>query len=207
MNEREKTIRLWFDMWLNQQDMGIDDIFTEDVIYTESWSPQYNNRKTVKHWFQEWNTRGKVVIWEIKQFFHKGDQTIVEWYFKNEMNNGSIEEFDGISLVEWTEDNKIKALKEFGCNRNTYNPYQEGDTPQSKQKKRIGFELSAYGGKNMMYRTELVEGITVENVTEKINAKIEENGKGKLSTCYDVFFGGTERAVLVFKKGLKGSLL
>ena len=78
MNEREKTIRLWFDMWLNQQDMGIDDIFTEDVIYTESWSPQYNNRKTVKHWFQEWNTRGKVVIWEIKQFFHKGDQTIVK---------------------------------------------------------------------------------------------------------------------------------
>ncbi len=42
----------------------------------------------------------------------------MEWYFKNEMNNGSIEEFDGISLVEWTEDNKIKALKEFGCNRN-----------------------------------------------------------------------------------------
>ena len=77
MNEREKTIRLWFDMWLNQQDMGIDDIFTEDVIYTESWSPQYNNRKTVKHWFQEWNTRGKVVIWEIKQFFHKGDQMIL----------------------------------------------------------------------------------------------------------------------------------
>ena len=35
----------------------------------------------------------------------------MEWYFKNEMNNGSIEEFDGISLVEWTEDNKIKALK------------------------------------------------------------------------------------------------
>ena len=54
MNEREKTIRLWFDMWLNQQDMGIDDIFAEDVIYTESWSPQYNNLKTVKHWFQEW---------------------------------------------------------------------------------------------------------------------------------------------------------
>ena len=73
MNEREKIIRLWFDMWLNQQDMGIDDIFAEDVIYTESWSPQYNNRKTVKHWFQEWNTRGKVVVWKIKQFFHKGD--------------------------------------------------------------------------------------------------------------------------------------
>ena len=206
MNEREKTIRLWFDMWLNQQDMGIDDIFTEDVIYTESWSPQYNNRKTVKHWFQEWNTRGKVVIWEIKQFFHKGDQTIVEWYFKNEMNNGSIEEFDGISLVEWTEDNKIKALKEFGCNRNTYNPYKKAIPLNSKQKKRIGFELSAYGGKNMMYRTELVEGITVENVIEKINAKIEEMEKESYRLV-TMSFWGTERAVLVFKKGLKGSLL
>ena len=61
MNEREKIIQRWFDMWLEQQDFGIDEIFTEDVLYTESWSPQYCNRKTVKHWFQEWNTRGKVV--------------------------------------------------------------------------------------------------------------------------------------------------
>ena len=45
MNEREKIIRLWFDMWLNQQDMGIDDIFAEDVIYTESWGPCYRNRE------------------------------------------------------------------------------------------------------------------------------------------------------------------
>jgi len=34
-----------------QKDMGIDDIFAEDVLYTESWCPQYSNRKTVKHWF------------------------------------------------------------------------------------------------------------------------------------------------------------
>ena len=39
MNEREKIIRCWFDMWLEQLDFGIDEIFTEDVLYTESWSP------------------------------------------------------------------------------------------------------------------------------------------------------------------------
>ena len=111
MQEREKIIRLWFDMWLRQEDLGIDDIFIDDVIYTESWCPKYENRATVKHWFKEWNTRGKVLIWEIKQFFHKDNQTIVEWYFKNEMNTGSIEEFDGVSLVEWTSNNKIKSLK------------------------------------------------------------------------------------------------
>ena len=47
MNERERIIHLWFDMWLKQQDLGIDSIFTEDVIYTESWSPKYESRKTV----------------------------------------------------------------------------------------------------------------------------------------------------------------
>ena len=68
--------------------------------------------------------------WDIKQFFHKDNQTIVEWYFKNKMNTGNFEEFDGISLVVWTKDNKIKELKEFGCNLNNYNPYEESDIPQ-----------------------------------------------------------------------------
>lgn len=139
MNERERIIRLWFDMWLKQQDLGIDDIFTEDVVYTESWSPKYQDRKTVKHWFNEWNTRGKVLIWDIKQFFHKGNQTIVEWHFKNEMHSGNIEEFDGVSLVDWTDDNKIKSLKEFGCNCNNYNPYQYGDQPRFSDEKAIWF--------------------------------------------------------------------
>lgn len=66
MDEREKIIRLWFDMWLNQQDLGIDDIFTDDLIYIESWGPKYENRELLKRWFNEWNTRGKVLIWDIK---------------------------------------------------------------------------------------------------------------------------------------------
>ena len=27
MNEREKIIRLWFDMWIKKADLGIDNIF------------------------------------------------------------------------------------------------------------------------------------------------------------------------------------
>ena len=53
MNEREKIIRLWFDMWIKKADLGIDNIFTDDVVYTESWSPKYENRKTVKHWLMK----------------------------------------------------------------------------------------------------------------------------------------------------------
>lgn len=31
MNKREKIIRLWFDMWLQQKDLGIDKIFIDDL--------------------------------------------------------------------------------------------------------------------------------------------------------------------------------
>ena len=137
--ERERLIRLWFDMWLQQTDLGIDEIFVEDVTYIESWGPRYDDRITVKHWFDEWNLRGKVLIWDIQQYFHKGSQTIVEWYFKNTLENGKVEEFDGLSLIEWTSNNKIKFLKEYGCNRNNYNPYRKSEVPQLKAEKIMWF--------------------------------------------------------------------
>lgn len=66
MDERENIIQLWFDMWIQQKDLGIDDIFTENVIYIESWEPKYEDWEIVKHSFQEWNARGKVLGWDIK---------------------------------------------------------------------------------------------------------------------------------------------
>ena len=66
MDKREQMIRLWFSMWLEKKDLGMDDIFAENVVYTESWGPCYSNRETVKHWFQEWNMRGSVIAWEIQ---------------------------------------------------------------------------------------------------------------------------------------------
>ena len=135
MDKREQIIRLWFSMWLEKKDLGMDDIFAENVSYTESWGPCYRNRETVKHWFQEWNMRGSVIAWDIKQFFHKGNQTAVEWYFKNVMENGDIEEFDGISLIEWSAEDQIQSLKEFGCNLHNYDPYQKSDMPQFREEK------------------------------------------------------------------------
>ena len=51
------------------------------------------------------------------------------------MNNGNVEEFDGISLIVWTHDNKIKSLKEFGCNLHNYNPYRDSDIPVFREEK------------------------------------------------------------------------
>ena len=58
----------------------------------------------------------------------------------------------------------------------------------------------------MMYQTVLIENITTENVTEKINSKLIEMEK-QSSKLVTMSFWGVEKVVLVFKKGLKGSLL
>lgn len=50
---------------------------------------------------------------------------MVEWFFKNQMKNGTIEMFDGVSLIQWTQENKIEFLKEFGCNVNRYDPIRK----------------------------------------------------------------------------------
>lgn len=57
-----------------------------------------------------------------------------------------------------------------------------------------------------MHQTVLIEEITIENVTEKINEKVEEMEKEGYQ-IKTMSFWGTDKAVLVFKKGLKGSLL
>ena len=138
-DKREKIIKLWFDMWLQKTDLGIFDIFSDNAVYIESWGPQYVGPTKIKLWFDEWNTRGSVLQWDIKQYFHKDNQTVVEWYFRNTMKDGKIEAFDGMSLVEWTENNKIGFMKEFGCNESHYDPYREGSIPQFRDEKTMWF--------------------------------------------------------------------
>lgn len=131
MNEkREEMIRRWFKMWLEQADLGIDEIFAPEAVYIESWGPEYHGVDKIKLWFDEWNSRGRVKVWEIKGFLHGEVQSMVEWFFQNEMRDGTEEIFDGVSLVEWNSDGKISRLQEFGCNIHRYDPYRNGPTPE-----------------------------------------------------------------------------
>ncbi len=133
MEEREKIIRTWFKMWLEKQDSGILELFSEDAQYIESWGPEYRGAHKIKLWFDEWNTRGDVLQWDVKQFYHTATQTAVEWYFKCQMYDGTVDEFEGMSLIRWSLDGKICFLQEFGCNIDRYDPYQNGKTPQFRQ--------------------------------------------------------------------------
>lgn len=57
-----------------------------------------------------------------------------------------------------------------------------------------------------MYKTILMEEITLENATKKINEKVQEMEKDGYQ-IKTMSFWGADKAVLIFKKGLKGSLL
>ena len=128
-DQREKTVKRWFAMWLRKDDSGIGAVFEEDALYIESWGPQYEGLEKIGKWFREWNTRGRVLRWDIRRYFHSGAATVVEWDFKDEMAGGTVEEFEGMSLIEWSPGNKIACLKEFGCNKNRYDPYRNGERP------------------------------------------------------------------------------
>lgn len=120
-------------MWLQKNAAGIEELFSEDAVYVESWGPEYRGLSRIRHWFLEWNSRGSVLQWDIRQFFHKGTQTVVAWYFKNQMDDGRVEAFDGMSLLTWTEEGKICFLQEFGCNEQRYDPYETGAAPQFRE--------------------------------------------------------------------------
>ncbi len=135
MDEREQKIRMWFEMWLRKSDAGMEELFTDNAVYIESWGPEYHGLEKIRHWFREWNTRGTVLRWDVRQFFHKGDQTVVEWQFQNRIDDGRMESFDGMSLIRWTAEGKIGFLQEFGCNQGRYDPYEKGPVPQFRDEK------------------------------------------------------------------------
>ncbi|MGV8984538.1 MAG: nuclear transport factor 2 family protein, partial [Clostridium sp.] len=76
-----------------------------------------------KRWFRDWNKRGTVIEWDIKQFIHQASMTVVEWYFKCEYD-GNIGKFDGVSIIEFNDDNYIISLKEFQSKIPHYYPYR-----------------------------------------------------------------------------------
>ena len=55
---------------------------------------------------------------------------MVEWLFRNTVDGGRVEAFEGMSLVTWAADGRIAALKEFGCNQDRYDPYADGPVPR-----------------------------------------------------------------------------
>ena len=49
MEDKERTIRRWFEMWLRQSDEGAEELFDRDAVYIESWGPEYHGPVSYTH--------------------------------------------------------------------------------------------------------------------------------------------------------------
>jgi len=94
MIKREQIIRNYFQSWLNKNSLTLRKTFDLYAVYSECYGPEYNGLEIIERWFNDWNKRGTVLLWDIKQFIHQGNTTAVEWYFKCEYD-GDVGEFDG----------------------------------------------------------------------------------------------------------------
>lgn len=122
MLKKEKCIERYFNMWLSKDGSSLNEIFDRNIIYSECYGPEYRGIEKIVKWFDDWNKRGTVIKWDIKQFIHQANQTVIEWYFECEFD-GEVSGFDGVSIIEFNADGKIKDIKEFQSKAEHEFPY------------------------------------------------------------------------------------
>ena len=110
MKKREIIIKQYFESWKKKDISIIEKHFSENIKYTH-----YNGIDQVKEKFNDdrlWRNGYNVLKWEIKRFIENKNIIAVEWFIEFEY----IEEkcsYDGASIFEFDENDKIVVYKEF----------------------------------------------------------------------------------------------
>ena len=116
------VVKAYFAAWVSKDASVLSEVFSDDVIYTECYGPEYHGFSQIQRWFSDWNLRGTVIQWDIKNTVEQGHTLCVEWYFCCEYD-GVTDGFDGVSWIEFDESGKIKALREFQSKTEHCFPY------------------------------------------------------------------------------------
>ncbi len=116
------SIKRYFQSWIDQNREAYDEIFDEDIFYSECYGPEYHGLTQVKRWFDDWNRTGKVMEWTIHNTITQGSTAVAEWYFRY-MQNGQTLDFNGCSIIEFTPMGKIVSIKEFESKAEHCCPY------------------------------------------------------------------------------------
>jgi len=120
--QRESLIKEYFSMWLTRNGDRLEDMFAEDALYVESNGNEYRGSHQIINWFNDWFSNGVVKCWDISEISHCGNRSFVEWHFECVCyNNPSA--FDGVSIVDFSDDGKIHTLREFAAASEHELPY------------------------------------------------------------------------------------
>ena len=117
-----ESIKTYFEAWLSKNGTALSMIFADDVVYSECYGPEYRGLNQIQRWFSDWNLRGTVLQWDIRNTIESGSTLCVEWYFRCEYD-GNMDGFDGVSWIEFDDCGKIKALREFQSKAEHCFPY------------------------------------------------------------------------------------
>ena len=120
---RKEIIKQYFKSWIDKNINIIEKYFSSDVKYIECYGPEYNGIEQIKQWFYDWNKENCVLQWNIKGFISQNNIIVVEWYFECE-NKLKKYSFDGVSIIEFDQSNKIKLIKEFQSKSDHIFPYK-----------------------------------------------------------------------------------
>lgn len=120
----KETIEQYFACWIDKDESGLADIFSEDIVYSECYGPEYAGRAQIIRWFREWNSKGTVLEWTIRRCIEQNNVIAVEWFFSCEYE-GNIDGFDGVTIAVFDGNAQICNLKEFQSKAEHYNPYDQ----------------------------------------------------------------------------------
>ncbi len=110
-------------MWTSRDFTGIEVIFDKDIYYSECYGPEYFNLDEIFLSIEDMLDKQKVLKWEIKRFIHAQNIIIVEWSFE-EKQGENINEFDGVSIIEFNDFGKISVVKEYESKSEHIAPYR-----------------------------------------------------------------------------------
>jgi hypothetical protein len=122
MLDRKEMIKEYFNSWVENDASILTDLFDAEVIYSECYGPEYHGIGQILIWFEDWHKKGRVMDWNIKQFIIESDTIAVEWYFQCEYES-NIDGFDGVSIITFSDENKITSIKEFQSKAQHDYPY------------------------------------------------------------------------------------
>ena len=120
----EEILRRYFQSWLDVDVSVIKDTFADSVTYSECYGPEYHGLSQIIRWFEEWNQHGRVLEWTIKRTVENEKTLVAEWYFKC-VYDGNVDGFDGVTIADFDNNNKIIRLCEFQSKPEHDFPYGE----------------------------------------------------------------------------------
>jgi hypothetical protein len=122
--EPKRLIEAYFQAWLSQDESRLTEFFEPDAVYSECYGPEYRGLPQITRWFRDWNKRGRVTRWDILGCIQQEHALAVEWTFGC-IYDGEASLFNGVSLVAFSENGKIRLLKEFQSKAKHIFPYGE----------------------------------------------------------------------------------